>query len=171
MGSFKRTKLWKSTVSLYANEEIVLSTKESMRSSFSCQELHMQSTSIIKEASAIFQQNGNTNNKIWESERRTLIASTGGELFSESRMFMIKVIMFLAMICLPGNIFALTILYKHDQSHNTSTHSYENITHSPMPYHTDQDPIEFKNISSSSSVSSDVRSSTEKVKNLSIVIM
>ena len=170
MGSFKRTKLWKSTVSLYANEEIVLSRKELMRSSFSCQELHIQSTSIIKEATAIYQQNGNTTNKTWEPVRRTLIESTGGELFSESRIFMIKIIMFLAIICLPGNIFALSILYKHDQSHNTSRHSYENITHSPMPYHTDQDPIEFKNISSSSSVSSDVRSSTEKVKKISVLL-
>ena len=172
MGSFKSTKLWKSTVSLNGNSEIMLSRKETMRSSCSCQDLRVERSRIIKEVGAILQLDEKSTNKFCELERRTSIASTGGKMLSESKIFMIKTIIVLSIICLPGNIFALSILYKHSQIRNTSMHSYGNQSHLSIEYHTGNDTIEFDNISYTSNLTFEDRSSTTKVrKKLNIVIM
>ena len=56
--------------------------------------------------------------------------SSQSSMFDESTIFMIKTIVVLILICLPGNLFAISIFYKHAQKHhNTVERPKENQTY------------------------------------------
>lgn len=111
--------------SLKLNGDEIMMSKKEIKRSISQQGTHVSSTVKAKENTRCRLTSNNNNMKSCQESERQPSENTS----EESNVLMFKTIMIWAMVCLPGNIFAFAIFYKHYHNHSMIGQQYENGTY------------------------------------------